>query len=792
MSAILDLILRLQDNASPGLDRATDSIRGMDSATGGATGRFGAMQVAVGGIIGGAVTAGFQAITSGIGGVVGGMIQGNAQFETYNQQFGVLLGSAEAAQQRLDDLAQFGATTPFELPQVVEADKILQGFGLHSEEAAEKFGYSGEQIRTIAGDVASGTGASFQEMSLLLGKFSSGATGEAISRMQEMGITTREEMAGMGLEFSKSGQLMSPVPEAMGVVLQIMEDKYGGMMAAQSTTFAGMMSNLEDWKGATIRRLGEPIFEIVHEKLSGVLEFINSPATMAAIDGFADGLASGIGMVVDFVSNNLVPVFQTAVSFISGNVLPTLQSILEIGRFLVTGDFRGGIFGWMEDSDQVDVLFQIRDGLVELWGVVQSGIAQIAPIITQFVSWKDVLILLGGLILSIIVPAIASVVAGILSVAAPVVAAIAIIALLRTAWEENWGGIQEKVQAVLDFVVPLVTTAIQNIKDWWSANSDELLTKATAVWQGILDFVTNTLNFLWNGVILPLVSGIQAFWAEHGDAISAKARITWELIQNLIVAVINFIRNTIVTVVTAIQTFWQAHGETISNSAKMVWDFIAQTIKDVIDVINGIIQVFIDVFTGDWEGLGESLSQLWEDTWTMIVNFLDGLWAMIQPILASVWESIKTWWNGIDWGSLGQAIVQGIANGLSAGASAIADAARNAAQAALDAAKALLGISSPSRVFEQQVGRNMALGAARGVLAGKQDVSTAVGQLFGTIPQPAAAVVGGATQLGSALPTTLVFDFRGAFINSEIELERMVERALAAAGVRADVIRRTR
>ena len=56
------------------------------------------------------------------------------------------------------ELAQFGRETPFDLPEVVQADIILQGFGLHAQDAAEKFGFSGEQIRRIAGDVASGTG----------------------------------------------------------------------------------------------------------------------------------------------------------------------------------------------------------------------------------------------------------------------------------------------------------------------------------------------------------------------------------------------------------------------------------------------------------------------------------------------------------------------------------------------------------------------------------------------------------------------------------------------------------
>lgn len=269
-------------------------------------------------------------ITDGIGGVAKAMIGGNAEFESYNSQFTVLLKSSDAAKQRLKELADFGASTPFELPEVVRADKILQGFGLHSQEAAEKFKFSGEEIRTIAGDVASGTGASFEEMALLIGKFSSGATGEAISRMQEMGITTREELTKMGLEFSKSGQLLSPLPQSMETVLKLMKDKYGGLMDVQSRTFSGMMSNLQDWIGGTLRTIGQPVFEVLKDKLAGLLKFLSEPSTQQAITNFAKGLASAMGVLLDIakiIIDNAKPAFialaaaTTAYAIVS---LPTL------------------------------------------------------------------------------------------------------------------------------------------------------------------------------------------------------------------------------------------------------------------------------------------------------------------------------------------------------------------------------------------------------------------------------------------------------------------------------------
>jgi phage tail tape-measure protein len=333
----IDVILRAKDEMSATLDKATKNV-----------GLFSAAGSALGTIAGTAISGGLSLITEGLTSVAKAGIEGNAQFETYATQFGVLLGGAEQAKQRLAELAEFGAKTPFELPQVVEADKILQGFGLHSEEAAAKFGFSGEQIRTIAGDVASGTGAEFSEMSNLIGKFSAGATGEAISRMQELGITNREELTKMGLEFSKSGELLSPLPESMEVVLSLMQKKYGGMMDAQSSTFEGMVSNLQDWVGQSIREVSQPIFEVVSDSLKDVLKFLNEPGTKKAISDFAKGMADTLKGVVAWVKDNWPAISKTI-----GDVFSVIKWAWDnvLGPVLkVVFDVIGGIVKYFTDN----------------------------------------------------------------------------------------------------------------------------------------------------------------------------------------------------------------------------------------------------------------------------------------------------------------------------------------------------------------------------------------------------------------------------------------------------------
>jgi hypothetical protein len=383
----IDVILRAKDEMSEVFEHASKKAGVLQTAA-----------VAVGTAAGGLALRGFDALASSAQGVVSAMIDGNAQFETYTTQFGVLLGSADEAKKRIGELAEFGQKTPFELPEVVEADKILQAFGLHAIESKDKFGYAGEEIRTIAGDVAAGSGAAFSEIAGYIGKFASGATGESIARFQELGIVTREELTGMGLEFSKSGELLSPLPQATEVVLTAMKKKFGGMMDAQSSTFEGMMSNMQDWIGGTVRELGQPIFEVVKDKLGDVLAFLGKPETKAAITNFAKGMADTLKTVIAWLQENwpmiqkiVGDVFNAIVAFVRDPLTPILNTIIAIAGEVIEyirANWPEISKRFKEAFDAIQVVWltilkPVLDAIIQIVGTVIDWVVKNMPIFAK-------------------------------------------------------------------------------------------------------------------------------------------------------------------------------------------------------------------------------------------------------------------------------------------------------------------------------------------------------------------------------------------------------------------------
>ena len=89
----------------------------------------------------------------------------------------------------------------------------------------------------------------------------------------------------------------------------------------------------------------------------------------------------------------------------------------------------------------------------------------------------------------------------------------------------------------------------------------------------------------------------------------------------------------------------------------------------------------------------------------------------------------KSGFSGGNWPSLGYQISAGIAQGIQNGSSLISAAAKSAALSALATAKKALGIRSPSRLFRDEVGRQISRGLALGILDGAGEASRAADQM---------------------------------------------------------------
>jgi len=185
------------------------------------------------------------------------------KFEDYNTQFDVLLGGIDKAEKRISEYAVFGAKTPYNLPEIVQAGKLLQTMG--GEALA-----TGDNL-TMVGDMAAATGKPFTELSMWVGRTYSAMQsgrpfGEAAARLQEMGVLSGESRNELE-KLQKSGASST---EQWAKFTEIMS-KYGGMMDKMSRTLGGLQSNYEDFQEQVALTGGTPIFEAEKKYLEDLI-----------------------------------------------------------------------------------------------------------------------------------------------------------------------------------------------------------------------------------------------------------------------------------------------------------------------------------------------------------------------------------------------------------------------------------------------------------------------------------------------------------------------------------------
>jgi hypothetical protein len=249
-------------------------------------------------------TLGLSAVTSalsGIGSAFTKSIDAAAQMETLETAFIPLLGSADAAQKRIEELAKFAASTPFELPEIAKASRTL-------ETLTRGALATGDGLRLV-GDIAAGTNQPFEEVATTIGRLYDGLqsgrpVGEAMQRLQELGAVSGETRTQIE-ELSKAGKNT----EAWLVAEEAL-NRFNGSMKLQSGTWTGLLSTLSDNITNAYAKFGEPIIDKLKPYLQGIIASVEFLTEKAADLGksFAENFIA---------SEKSVNSFQTALNAIS-------------------------------------------------------------------------------------------------------------------------------------------------------------------------------------------------------------------------------------------------------------------------------------------------------------------------------------------------------------------------------------------------------------------------------------------------------------------------------------------
>jgi phage-related protein len=168
-------------------------------------------------------------------------------------------------------------------------------------------------------------------------------------------------------------------------------------------------------------------------------------------------------------------------------------------------------------------------------------------------------------------------------------------------------------------------------------------------------------------------------------------------------------------IVASLGNFLMQNAPTILNAGA---DLVLNLVNGIIDNLPEIAHSAIEVALSLTKTLAESAPSIIQAGFDIIIKLVLGLSQAYPELVSAVLKicaDMIQQFMSVDWIGLGNNIVNGIIDGVIAMGDAFIQAILTMCSGALDAVKNFFGISSPSKVFADEVGRYIPEGIALGI-----------------------------------------------------------------------------
>ncbi|MBM3187100.1 MAG: hypothetical protein FJZ90_00070 [Chloroflexi bacterium] len=647
---------------------------------------------------------------------------------TLNQRLGVTGESAQGLASQLLMLGTGDAVASAEL-----YTRVMGDWGIATEDASTTLDtlFTASQLTGIGVDDLAGKLVQFGAPLRLMG-FDLEQSAALFAKWEQEGVNAELVMGSLRIAAGNFAKENIPLQEGLQQTIaqiQGMDDASAalalGMEVFGARAGPDMTAAIREGR-FSIEELTAAMQDSEGAILNTAQATMDFPEKLQVMKNMAQTALAPIGLsIMDIVGKlleSLMPAFERLTGWLEGTLAPAVDAAMPHIETLITA------FGALLSGDTEAFWAGITEGLLglgEAFGVSREqlqpfleGLQSTATAIATFVSehseaLKTALIAIGAVLAAAaIAGAIVGIGAAIAALANPVTAIILAVGLLATAWAENWGGIQEKTQAVIDFIMGIIGPAVEFIQGLWAEHGEAIKTTASGAWEAIK-------------------TGSSAAW----EFLKTNTSAGWEAVKGAYATSSEFIKTQVNTALEAIRAFWAEHGETIKGIIQGFLDVIRGVFDTQLNAIRGVFEAFKLLLQGDWEGAGKKLVETASQFLTDIANvfttlkstvvnaakaiFSDAVDAVKKAITDKI-EEIK---------QAGKDLIAGFIEGIKSAPGAIADAAKGAASGAVNAVKGFLGVGSPSKVMID-IGKDTMTGLAMGIDQGQAKVLEKIGEFL--------------------------------------------------------------
>lgn len=423
--------------------------------------------------------------------------------------------------------------------------------------------------------------------------------------------------------------------------------------ATSTSTIEGAMGNLE----ASVVSVGTTILDQFKGPLTSGISMLAQK--ISGLSGVFTGLGQTIGPILSQIGTTFQTAFKPVVGIVQSQLLPALRPLMS-------------------------ALQNVGNAIMPAIQPIASGLATVASIIVQTMSAISTAV-------TPVINNIASSIQTVLPALQPLMSAL-----------QNLG----------NAIMPIITAAIQTIAPVLSA----IVSNIGQTMSVIATAVTPVINNI-AALIQAVLPAIQSAFQICGTYIQGVINAVFPFIQTVITSVMNVINGIITTVLAAINGDWSGVWEGIQNIASSVWNGIQSIVSGAINAVSGIISSVLNgisgIFSSVWNGIRGAVSSAWSGITSAVSSGVSSMMNFITSIpsrIMGVFSGAGSWLL-----SAGRNIIQGLINGITNAIGGAISAVKDAVGGIIDGAKSLLGIASPSKVFDREIGRMIPAGLGRGV-----------------------------------------------------------------------------
>lgn len=261
-------------------------------------------------------------------------------------------------------------------------------------------------------------------------------------------------------------------------------------------------------------------------------------------------------------------------------------------------------------------------------------------------------------------------------------------------------------------VMPVITAAIQTVAPVLATVVSNVMQTMSVIATAVTPVINNIAALIQ--AVLPVIQSVFQSW---GSAIQGVINAVFPFIQTVVTSVMNVVNAIITTVLAAINGDWSGVWEGIQNIVSSVWDGIKSIVSSAINAVSSVISSVLNgisgIFSSVWNGIRGAVSSAWSGITSAVSSGVGSMMSFITSIpsrIMGVFSGAGSWLL-----SAGKNIIQGLINGITNAIGGAISAVKNAVSGIIDGAKSMLGIHSPSKVFDREIGRMIPAGLGRGV-----------------------------------------------------------------------------